>query len=433
MATYDASGAITVAGAQATSLTIGRAGFAAAVPGAIRYLPASAPATPASGLSMYADVSGRLSWLNTNGFSLSLSSTMSANRTYVIPDAAGLFPQFVLHNATQTLTNKTIVDPTNTVEASQLRTVTTPVNLATGTPPLAGMGLLAFSTSTASWSYMPPFAAMFGTGVDLSATIAANTTMTRDMYYEDLTVNVGATLNTGGYRVFVSDTLTLNGNISYNGNSGTTGGLGGLALTANTVGGGSAGGTSGNAGSNGGNAGAAAANTSMGAIGGSGGQGGGGVGSGLPGLPGAISVVPAANGGTQVFNDIMRAILGRDVTGTRLTGGTGGGGGGGSATGGGGVKGGGGGGGGGVVIVCARTVTGSGAITANGGAGAAGANGGNQGGGGGGGGGGGVVVLVRCAGDAILQAQSGAGGAGGTGTSPGFAGAGGSLGQTYKF
>ena len=50
---------------------------------------------------------------------------------------------------------------------------------------------------------------IFGNGVDGSQTISASTTLTRDMYYADLTVNPGVTLNTGGFRIFVSGTLTL--------------------------------------------------------------------------------------------------------------------------------------------------------------------------------------------------------------------------------
>ena len=48
-------------------------------------------------------------------------------------------------------------------------------------------------------------------GVDGDATIAADTWLTRDMYYNSLTINVGATLYTNGWQVFVTGVCTNNG------------------------------------------------------------------------------------------------------------------------------------------------------------------------------------------------------------------------------
>ena len=50
---------------------------------------------------------------------------------------------------------------------------------------------------------------VFGNGVDGDQTITAQTTLTRDTYYSNLTVAPGVTLNPGGFRIFVSGTLTL--------------------------------------------------------------------------------------------------------------------------------------------------------------------------------------------------------------------------------
>jgi hypothetical protein len=50
---------------------------------------------------------------------------------------------------------------------------------------------------------------VYGYGQDGDVTIAANTTLTRDMYYNDLTINSSCTLDTNGYRVFVRGTLTF--------------------------------------------------------------------------------------------------------------------------------------------------------------------------------------------------------------------------------
>ena len=84
--------------------------------------------------------------------------------------------------------------------------------------------------------------AIFGDGSDGDVTISGNTTLTRDMFYNNLTVNAGITLNTGGYRVFVKETLTNNGVIARNGNAGTdasagVSGTAGAALAAGSLGG----------------------------------------------------------------------------------------------------------------------------------------------------------------------------------------------------
>lgn len=54
---------------------------------------------------------------------------------------------------------------------------------------------------------------IYGNGSDGNVVIASNTALSRDMYYNNLTINNGVKLNTSGYRVFVKGTLTLNGNI----------------------------------------------------------------------------------------------------------------------------------------------------------------------------------------------------------------------------
>ena len=50
---------------------------------------------------------------------------------------------------------------------------------------------------------------VYGFGQDGDVTIAANTTLTRDMYYNNLTINSSCTLDTNGYRVFVRGTLAF--------------------------------------------------------------------------------------------------------------------------------------------------------------------------------------------------------------------------------
>ena len=56
--------------------------------------------------------------------------------------------------------------------------------------------------------------AIFGEGTDSDVTIASGTTtLIKDMYYNNLTVDSGATLFTNGFRVFVKGTFTNNGTV----------------------------------------------------------------------------------------------------------------------------------------------------------------------------------------------------------------------------
>ena len=71
--------------------------------------------------------------------------------------------------------------------------------------------------------------ALFGDASDGNVTISGATTLTRDMYYNNLTVNTGQILSTGGYRIFVKGTLTLTGTAKIKAPTGTAGGAGGNA------------------------------------------------------------------------------------------------------------------------------------------------------------------------------------------------------------
>jgi len=50
---------------------------------------------------------------------------------------------------------------------------------------------------------------IYGSGMDGNVTITSNTTLTRDMYYNNLQVDAGIVLNTAGFRVFVRNRLTM--------------------------------------------------------------------------------------------------------------------------------------------------------------------------------------------------------------------------------
>jgi len=79
---------------------------------------------------------------------------------------------------------------------------------------------------------------VYGTGSDANVVIASNTSLSRDMYYNNLTINAGTMLNTNGFKVFVKETLTLNGNIGVGqadtANTGTVSGQASV-LTSTTI------------------------------------------------------------------------------------------------------------------------------------------------------------------------------------------------------
>lgn len=250
---------------------------------------------------------------------------------------------------------------------------------------------------------------LFGDGSDGDVTISVNTSLVRDMYYLNLTVDTNVTLNPNGFRIHVADTLTGIGTgvIACNGRPATAPAA---SNTAGTAGFGSAGGlgqaTTGGSGTS------LAVNTRIGGLGGAGGAGT----SGAGGAAGAGVVPTAAQGGVENLRvaDIARELARPD--GVQYNGGTGGGGGGGSgAT----RVGGNAGSGGGIVFVAARRLaapSGSFTISANG-ANGANAPGGNRGGGGGGGGGAVIVISTDNPTDLniSLQALGGTGGTGGGG------------------
>jgi Collagen triple helix repeat (20 copies) len=243
--------------------------------------------------------------------------------------------------------------------------------------------------------------ALFGDGSDGDVTINGATTLSRDMYYRNLTVADGQTLNPGGFRIFVSGTLTLGAGaaISRDGIDGPASATAAPGLAAGTLGGSGGGGF--------GACGIAGGSTTN-ALGGSGGNG-------SCGARGNATAPALGVGGGKIFAAAGAAISGRTLDGTPVTGGAGGGDDGGSI-------GDSGGSGGGVVVVAARSVSvpATAKISADGGRGGP----GNQtGGNGGGGGGGGVVVVISTASQPAgltLSASGGNPGPAGVAGSPGF-------------
>jgi len=255
----------------------------------------------------------------------------------------------------------------------------------------------------------------FGNGTDGDVTIAVDTTLVRDMYYNSLTVNLGATLFTAGFRVHVLNDCNVLGKIDRSGND-ATGTAATAALTAGVLGGSGAGGAGGTAA---GSAGGSVTNAAGGAggIGGATGSAGGAV--------GAASVPTAATGGVEVLNSARQAVIGQQIAGVIMPGGGGGGGGAGDGT-----AGGAGGSGGGVLMISARNLFGSGQVTAKGGNGFQ-PTAGNRGGGAGGGGGA-IVFVTENDTTATSLVLSVAGGTGASGFGTGGAGANGANGRIVR-
>lgn len=264
------------------------------------------------------------------------------------------------------------------------------------------------------------FTLFFGDGSDGDVTISSPTTLTRDMYYNNLTVN--STLNTGGFRIYCKTSLTGTGTIQNNGGnggtaSGQTGGAAGVAAPGLTVSPGQAG-VVGAAAQNAGTSGGTASKV-MGVFGSNGGAT---TGLGAPragGTPGII--IGTRYNRLKTFLEIYNLF---DVLPSFTLLGVSAGGGGGAGSAGAGTAtgfagGGGSGASGGVVWVSVPEITGTLTFRAKGGTGGDGAGGGGilYGGGGGAGGSGGIVILFyKSKTGETIDVSGGAGGAGGVGS-----------------
>jgi hypothetical protein len=237
----------------------------------------------------------------------------------------------------------------------------------------------------------PGVAALFGNGSDGNATINGATSISRDMYYNNLTIGTAGNLDLNGFRVFVAGTLTFTGVGIIQNNGGISAVFGGLGAPSGSVGGGQIGDW----------AGSDPAWTN--ALGGTGGIG---------GIAPSPALLPTASlGGAGVFDAAEGAISGRALDSSIVQGGSGGG-----------DDCNGGGGGGGVVVVVASAVVHSGSGTAQ--IQAVGGSGDPGNGCGGGGGGGGVVVVVSSSAQpsGLVLNVSGGPGDNGDGVNPGATG-----------
>lgn len=269
-----------------------------------------------------------------------------------------------------------------------------------------------------------------GDGSDGNVTITnSTTTLSRDMYYQNLTLTNGAII-TGNWRIFVNGTISGNGNIVQNGSAGSAGGgntannfgPGGAAINGYfTTPAGANGGTggsgpgAGNNGSVGYSTISSLATTTMASPGGAGSAAGASAGG------GAGSMGTATTTTTRFGKIASNTYDGIDITtqNSGPAGGGGGGGGGGNSSGNLGGGGGGAGGTGGFVYIIAKNVTATLNLTAIGGGGGAGGPGsgtalGN--GGGGAGGNGGIIVLVSGNNPSTITVNNIGGSGGGAGT-----------------
>lgn len=111
-----------------------------------------------------------------------------------------------------------------------------------------GISSVGASDATASFTAVPD--EIYGSGADGNVTISVNTTLTRDMYYNNLTIADGVHLNTAGFRVFVRNSLAFSNasanqsttSIGLKNGSSAVGSLssGGLGSVTNALGGESA-------------------------------------------------------------------------------------------------------------------------------------------------------------------------------------------------
>jgi hypothetical protein len=263
----------------------------------------------------------------------------------------------------------------------------------------------------------------FGGGIDGNVLLidGGTTTLTRDMYYENLTLDNASKLIANGYRVFVKGRLTIRGDgqIKNDGNN-ASGQTGGLGLTGATLGASEPGGDADdNAGSN---------SSRWGGAGGAGGDG-----SVNPGGTGGTIVAPGVIGYYGMEDLIpFTVMLYHAAAAIRVVGGAGGGAGGkGDVA----NKAGAGGGGGGVLMIAAQIldVTPGVVIPIS----AKGGNGSNaisdNAGGGGGGGGGAIGLITAKVIDDLLTAQiaAAAGGTKGLKHGTGLDGVNGSAGTVF--
>ena len=263
---------------------------------------------------------------------------------------------------------------------------------------------------------------LFGDGLEGNATIVGTTTLTKETYYNNLTIGATGVLKPAGFRIFVKGTLTIDagGSINDDGGNATLGTGGTILNSRQTLG--AAGGAGGNGGTNaagspgGGPGGNSSLNDAgLAPIGGAGGAGG------INGGGSAGAAAQPIQG--QRWQGTAWQQQARFSNGTATASFNGGSGGGGGGSNNANAVGGGGGGGAGSVWLAAKTIINNGRISANGGKGANGSGTAGDAGGGGGGGGGNVCIgTLSITGTGTVEALGGGVGTGFGAGAPGVVG-----------
>jgi len=386
------------------------------------------PATPVSGVRVYANQAEQFTIKGQSGFAASVDdSGLTQDRVYTLPDG-----------------DVTLMsDPMTTAGDMIYRNGSN----VTSRLPVGAEGYLLRSTSGVPTWEEENLEQDFGDGSDGNLTLTGALTLTDNTYYDTLTIGAGASLNTDGYQLYCKVLDLSNapaGAISRNGNAGAntatnTGAAAGTAFTARVLATNAAGGAGAAGQPNAGAQGAAGGAVSVG-------NGGNGGASGTSGAGGTGAAANAISGGAVTTNMKFGRFEYQFIRGvTSVSGGAGGrggnsGGGDGANT----SRGGGGGGAGGAVLaIYAGTIitsvsTPSGVITAKGGQGGttttapAAGNVGGAGGAGGGGGGYIYITYIKKQGPVVtnlIDASGGNGGNGGAGLGTGIGGNGGSGGN----
>jgi len=285
---------------------------------------------------------------------------------------------------------------------------------------IAALTVAEIKTMLASGGYSP-----FGDGSDGNVTINADTSLTRDMYYDTLTVDTTKHLYCKCFRIFAKTKIDNNGFIEDNedkdaavGGVGATSG-GGTPLNEGSLAAVSGGGTGRR------DAVGLAANNVTPALGASGGVGGAGDDH-AGGIAGTVTAPIATSGGFRSLVALitLKQYLAAGIT--KLFGGSGGGGGGGDTGNG---SGGGGGAPGGTLVLASPEIDNTGGvISVSGGDGGDGCPATNAGGGGGGGGG----FLALITNKLTAGTETAAAGAGGTAAGTGVNGTAGSAGTVVE-
>jgi hypothetical protein len=129
------------------------------------------------------------------GIKYFLNNTLVANyAAYASGFNAATARKITIQPNSSTPVNYYYFDGLNAAKGNQIRTIT------------------RLTQATYDFNIIPD--AIYGSGKDGTVTISANTDLTRDMYYSNLTIAPGVHVNTNGYKVFVRNILTFSSSIS---------------------------------------------------------------------------------------------------------------------------------------------------------------------------------------------------------------------------